>query len=147
MTGDGVNDAPAVSRRKLGWHGPGGTDVTRQAADLVLLDDNFATLAKAVKEGRVIYQNIRKFIRYLISCNIGEVCCMLFSMLMGWPVVLLPIQILFVNLLTDGLPAMALGLDPAEDGVMHRPPRNPKEGVFSDGLGFTVGGCGGWPLP
>ena len=135
MTGDGVNDAPAIREADIGVSmGQGGADVTREASDLVLLDDNFATLVAAVEEGRAIYKNIRGFIRYLLACNIGEVLTMFLGMLMGMPVVLNPIHILVVNLVTDGLPAIALGLEPAAKGLMDRPPRRADEGVFSDGL-------------
>lgn len=135
MTGDGVNDAAAVKEAAIGVAmGKNGTDVTREAAQLVLLDDNFATLVAAVEQGRTVYGNIRKFIRYMLACNIGEVITMLFAMLCGMPVVLVPIQLLLINLVTDGLPAIALGMEPPEEGIMLRPPRKSNESVFSGGM-------------
>ena len=125
-----------------------GTDVTKQAADVVLLDDNFATLVSAVEQGRGIYANIRKFVRYLLSCNIGEVLTMFIGIIMGMPVVLLPTQILLVNLATDGLPAIALGVEPAERENMKMPPRRSDDSFFSGGLmqkivfrGILIGLC------
>jgi Ca2+-transporting ATPase len=138
-----VNDAPSLKASDIGVAmGISGTDVSKEASDMVLLDDNFATIVNAVREGRHIYDNIRKFVKYIMTCNGAEIWTMFLAPLVGLPIPLLPIHILWINLVTDGLPGLALGSEKAEADIMQRPPRKTDESLFANGIGFHIAWVG-----